>query len=218
MSVLEALGCRDVPVYPGASKPFCREAVHAEAIHGDSGLDGTTVLPDPVRPIPEITGDNGAINAMYQALSKTVPGTAWLVATGALTNVGLLFAVYPSLIDHIAGLSIMGGSVGGFFTHAPLGRLQTRIQLSDQLHKEFPGGLPDDSGMTIPEVAQHFRELGLLKDTDDIDDERVHLLLEEARFSFGNTTPFAEFNVNSRSTVHCEVKQITNYATDLCER
>jgi uridine nucleosidase len=195
MSILEALGCRDVPVHPGASKPFCREAVHAESIHGDSGLDGTTILPNPVRPIPETGRDNNAVVAMYEALSKTASGTGWLVATGALTNVGLLFAVYPSLVDHIAGLSIMGGAIGGFFTHAPLGRLQTRVQLSDQLHREFPSGLPDDSGMSIAEVAKHFRELGILKEADDLEDERVQFLLEEARLSFGNTTPYAEFNV-----------------------
>jgi uridine nucleosidase len=195
MSVLEALGCRDVPVYPGASKPFCREAVHAGNIHGESGLDGTTILPNPVRPIPEVGRDNGAVVAMYEALSKTVPGTAWLVATGALTNIGLLFSVFPSLVKHIAGLSIMGGAIGGFFTHAPLGRLQNRIQLSDQLHREFPSGLPDDSGMSTAEVAKHFRELGILKDSDDLEDEKVQFLLEEARLSFGNTTPYAEFNV-----------------------
>jgi uridine nucleosidase len=34
LSVLEAIGRRDVPVYPGVAKPFCREAVHAPSIHG----------------------------------------------------------------------------------------------------------------------------------------------------------------------------------------
>jgi uridine nucleosidase len=34
LSILEAIGRRDVPVYPGAAKPFCRDAVHAEYIHG----------------------------------------------------------------------------------------------------------------------------------------------------------------------------------------
>ena len=33
-SVLEAIGRPDVGVYPGAQKPFCREAVHAPYIHG----------------------------------------------------------------------------------------------------------------------------------------------------------------------------------------
>jgi uridine nucleosidase len=215
MSILEALGCRDVPVFPGAAKPFCREAVHAENIHGDSGLDGTTLLPHPVLPIPEVGVENSAVIAMHKALIKTTPGTAWLVATGALTNIGLLFAIYPSLIDHIAGLSIMGGAIGGFFTHAPLGRLQNRIQISDQLHKEFPAGLPDGSDMSIPEVAKHFRALGLLEGAVDLEDEKVHLLLEQARQYFGNTTPYAEFNVSliRLLTLNYEI----DIAVDICE-
>jgi uridine nucleosidase len=131
---------------------------------------------------------------MYRALSK-YPGKSWLVSTGAVTNVALLFAVYPKLAEQIAGLSIMGGVIGGFFTNAPLGRLNTRLTLSDDLYKLFPAGLPDDSGMTIAEVAKHFQELGILKGNEDLDDERTRLLLEQARLSFGNTTPFAEFNV-----------------------
>ena len=58
---------------------------------------------------------------MYAALSAQPKGKAWLVATGALTNAGLLFAVYPHLADHIAGLSIMGGAIGAGFTAAKLG-------------------------------------------------------------------------------------------------
>lgn len=150
------------------------------------------MLPTPV--VGASTHESGAIGAMYQALSK-YPGKAWLVSTGTLTNIALLFAVYPQLAGQIAGLSIMGGVIGGFFTYAPLGRLNTRLQYSKQLHKIFPGGLPDDSDMTIAEAATHFNELGLLEGNVDLDDESVRLLLEQARLSFGNTTPFAEFNV-----------------------
>ena len=42
-------------------------------------------------------------------------GTAWIVATGALTNVALAFATFPELAGHLRGLSIMGGAVGGGF-------------------------------------------------------------------------------------------------------
>jgi uridine nucleosidase len=124
------------------------------------------------------------------------PGKAWIIATGALTNIGLLFAVYPQLAHNIAGLSIMGGAVGGFFTHAPLGRLSQRIHLREHLHRDFPGGLPEDSGMSIQEVAKHFWELGILQSAESLEEEKVHLMLEEARVSFGNWTPFAEFNVS----------------------
>ncbi|KAF2666753.1 nucleoside hydrolase [Microthyrium microscopicum] len=192
LSVLEAIGRRDIPVYPGAAKPFCREVAHAESIHGESGLDGTTVLPTPKA--TACSHPNGAIGAIHAALTA-YPGKAWLISTGALTNIGLLFAVYPDLAESIAGLSIMGGAIGGFFSHAPCGRLSERLELARTLHKEFPGGLPDDSNMTIPEVAKHFKELGILKPPDDMDDERVHFLLDQARSSFGNWSPYAEFNI-----------------------
>lgn len=59
---------------------------------------------------------------MHQALLACPPNTAWLVATGSLTNIALLFATFPDTASHIRGLSIMGGAVGDNFTSAPLGR------------------------------------------------------------------------------------------------
>ena len=53
---------------------------------------------------------------MRDALLAQPKGEAWLVATGALTNVGLLFATFPKLATHIKGLSIMGGAIGDGFT------------------------------------------------------------------------------------------------------
>lgn len=117
-AILKAIGKDSVPVYAGAAKPFCREAAHAPDIHGESGLDGTTCLPTPTVPVRT---DKTALEAMYAALIVTPKGTAWVVPTGAFTNVGLLFATHPDLIDHIAGVSAMGGAIGGGFTDAPMG-------------------------------------------------------------------------------------------------
>ena len=58
---------------------------------------------------------------MRHAIVNQPAETAWIVATGALTNVALLFATFPELVQHIKGLSIMGGAVGGDFTEAPMG-------------------------------------------------------------------------------------------------
>ena len=80
---------------------------------------------------------------MYKALIAQAPGTvrlslfpnttltnftntflpvqAYLVATGACTNIALLFSIHPELASHIAGLSIMGGALGGGFSDAPMG-------------------------------------------------------------------------------------------------
>ncbi|KAL4953415.1 Inosine/uridine-preferring nucleoside hydrolase domain-containing protein [Aspergillus filifer] len=118
--VLEAIGKPEIPVYPGTKKPFCRPAVHAPNIHGDSGIDGTDLLPKASR--APIT-DKNPILAMRDALMAQPAGTAWVIATGTLTNVALLFATFPEVAAHIKGLSIMGGGVGDGFADAPISRL-----------------------------------------------------------------------------------------------
>lgn len=67
--------------------------------------------------------DKNPIVAMRDALMAQPKGAAWVIATGALTNVGLLFATFPEVAAHIQGLSIMGGAIGGGFTDAPMSRL-----------------------------------------------------------------------------------------------
>ena len=120
-AILEAIGRRDVKVYSGAAKPIVRDAVHAADIHGESGLDGVTLLPQPAEPAAT---DVDHLEAMYRALIATPPNTAWLVSTGTLTNIGLLFQKYTDLAAHIKGLSIMGGAVGNSFTDAPMGKVK----------------------------------------------------------------------------------------------
>jgi inosine-uridine nucleoside N-ribohydrolase len=88
---------------------------------GESGLDGVTLLPQPIEPAAT---DVGHLEAMYNALIATPPNTAWLVSTGTLTNIGLLFQKYTDLAGHLKGLSIMGGAVGGGFTKAPMGKVK----------------------------------------------------------------------------------------------
>ncbi|KAK3069935.1 Uridine nucleosidase 1 [Teratosphaeriaceae sp. CCFEE 6253] len=117
--ILRAIGRDDIPVYPGAAKPLRREPAHAPDIHGASGLDGTDLLPEPT--VPAKTTD--AVQAMHDALIKEPTGSAWLVAVGSLTNVAMLFEQHPGLISHIAGLSIMGGAIGGGFSDAPMGTI-----------------------------------------------------------------------------------------------
>lgn len=81
-------------------------------------MDGTDLLPTPRR--KPITHCN-TIKDMKEALLDCPPQTAWLVATGALTNIALLFATFPEVALHIRGLSIMGGAIGHGFTNVPLG-------------------------------------------------------------------------------------------------
>lgn len=106
LSLLTAFGRPDVPVYPGANKPFMRPAVHARGIHGDTGIDGTTLLPTPTAR-PQSTP---AVEAMRDAIMSTPQGTCALAVTGTMTNVALLFAAFPETAEHIKAISIMGGA------------------------------------------------------------------------------------------------------------
>ena len=79
---------------------------------GTSGLDGTDLLPPPAAPART---DVPCLLAMRAALLAAPAGRAWLIATGALTNVALLLAAFPEVAPHLAGVSVMGGAVGGGF-------------------------------------------------------------------------------------------------------
>lgn len=104
----------------GAAKPLQRQPPPAPTdIHGDSGLDGTELLPEPACEPSAVP----ALDAMAAALKAQPPGKACLVSTGALTNVAALFRRHPELVAHIKALSIMGGVLGDNFSDAPLGSL-----------------------------------------------------------------------------------------------
>jgi len=68
---------------------------------------------------------------MAAALLSTPKDTAWLIATGALTNIAHLFTNYPDLASHIKGLSIMGGAIGNGFTSAPLGTVDAKERIGN---------------------------------------------------------------------------------------
>jgi uridine nucleosidase len=184
LSILEAIGRPEINVFPGAAKPFCRESHTAPNIHGASGLAGTDLLPQPSR--TALTHCN-AILEMKEALFAQPKGTAWLVATGPLTNVALLLSVFPSLAEHIAGFSMMGGAIGGDFTHVsvssstPLSRLTLRS--SYILHRlELVKPALFESMLTSRPATKMGGQP--YTDSSGVTHKR-----------FGNSTPFAEFNI-----------------------
>jgi inosine-uridine nucleoside N-ribohydrolase len=103
LRVLELAGRGDIPVYAGAEAPFIRERDVAAHVHGESGLDG----PDLPQPAGSAQPEHAVeyLAKQYRQARKPV-----LVATGPLTNVGLLFATYPDARpDRIV---LMGGAIG----------------------------------------------------------------------------------------------------------
>jgi len=142
-AVLAAIGLPSTPVHRGASSPLARPAIYAPAIHGESGIDGVTLLPS-LTATPTLSAADAAsttsttITAIATALLSQPAGTPYLIATGPLTNIALLFRAYPQLRTHIAGLSIMGGAVGSGYTSAPLGRVDTHGHIEERFGNWTP--------------------------------------------------------------------------------
>lgn len=102
LRIIEASG-KGVPVYPGASMPLKRTVVRAGAIHGIDGL-GESGLPLPTRR-PEKTH---AVDVLLELSRTHKKKEISILATGPLTNIGLLFKEDPSIAKDIQ-LFFMGG-------------------------------------------------------------------------------------------------------------
>ena len=87
LRVLELAGRSDIPVYAGADGPFVRQRDVAAHVHGESGLDG----PDLPQPAQSAQTEHAVEFLARQYRSAETPV---LIATGPLTNVGLLFATH----------------------------------------------------------------------------------------------------------------------------
>lgn len=101
----------DVPVHSGAARPLLVEPVSASYIHGESGLDGAD-LPTATTPLDGVDAARFIVDTC-----RSRPGIH-LVPTGPLTNIALALRLGPDLVDHVAGISLMGGGSFGNRTAA----------------------------------------------------------------------------------------------------
>ena len=101
----------DVPVHSGAARPLLVEPVSASYIHGESGLDGAD-LPASSTPLDGVDAPRFIVD-----ICRGRAGVH-LVPTGPLTNIALALRLAPDLVDHLAGISLMGGGSFGNRTAA----------------------------------------------------------------------------------------------------
>src|SRR5207245_1556183 len=104
LKVLELAGRSDIPVYQGAERPFIRDRDVAAHVHGESGLDGPD-LPEPTAHAQA----QPAVEFLAGELRRR-EGKFTLVATGPLTNIGLLFSLHPDARPE--RIVLMGGAIG----------------------------------------------------------------------------------------------------------
>lgn len=103
------LGYADIKctIAAGCDAPLFRELIVAPEVHGESGLEGPEI-PDFDLPVE----DKHAVEVMRDILQDSASPIT-LVATGPLTNVGLLLKTYPHLKNKIKDIAIMGGAMVG---------------------------------------------------------------------------------------------------------
>ena len=106
LQVLTVAGRADVPVYAGMPGPMARELVTAAHVHGQSGLDGPDLPPPSAQPAPTHAVEwlSGHLAASTEPID--------VVATGPLSNLGMVLRQDPALAGKIRRLVVMGGAVG----------------------------------------------------------------------------------------------------------
>jgi pyrimidine-specific ribonucleoside hydrolase len=106
--VLTLAGRDDVPVARGAGRPLVlARPREAREVHGDDGVHGAP-LPEPAVP----ADPRHAVDLLAGTI-RAEPEPLTLVAVGPLTNVALLYAMYPQEASRLGRLVVMGGAAGG---------------------------------------------------------------------------------------------------------
>lgn len=95
----------DVPVAAGAARPLLRdEVVVAANIHGESGLDGTTLPQATLKPDPR-----HAAQLIVDTVMNEPPQSVTLVPIGPLTNIALAARLEPRIVERVKEVVLMGG-------------------------------------------------------------------------------------------------------------
>jgi len=103
--ICELAGRSDVPVYAGCPRPLLRPLTTAEAVHGQTGLDGIC-LADPQMPLQEIH----AVDFLIDTLMRS-PEPVTLATLGPLTNLAVALVKQPQIGDRLHDVAIMGGAI-----------------------------------------------------------------------------------------------------------
>lgn len=95
----------EVPVAAGAARPLLRdEVVVAANIHGESGLDGTTLPQATLKPDPR-----HAAQLIVDTVMNEPPQSVTLVPIGPLTNIALAARLEPRIVERVKEVVLMGG-------------------------------------------------------------------------------------------------------------
>lgn len=104
LSVCTAFGIR-VPVARGSERPILIDQIIADAIHGETGLDGPYLPPASFDLDPR-----HAVDFIIETVMAHEPATVTLVPVGPYTNIALAARKEPRIIDRVKQVIVMGGA------------------------------------------------------------------------------------------------------------
>ena len=115
LRVCELAGREDLKVFSGCDRPMVRKLVTAEAVHGETGLDG----PDWEEPNMQLQSEH-AVDWLVETLMAAEDRSITICPVGPLTNIGMALVREPSIASKIQMIVTMGGGyfVGGNITPA----------------------------------------------------------------------------------------------------
>ena len=99
-------GKTELPVFAGCKQPMVREAITAEYIHGETGIDGVDVF-EPKTPLQ----DQDAVDFIIATLLEAEKHSVTLVPTGPLTNIGTAIQREPAILEGVEEIVLMGGAM-----------------------------------------------------------------------------------------------------------
>ena len=113
--VCELAGGPDIKVFSGCDRPMVRKLVTAEAIHGETGLDGPQWDP----PTSQLQ-DQHAVDWLVETLLNAEDKEITLCPVGPLTNIAMALVREPKIASKVDQIVSMGGGyfVGGNITPA----------------------------------------------------------------------------------------------------
>ncbi|MGI9202041.1 MAG: nucleoside hydrolase [Woeseiaceae bacterium] len=99
-------GKQDIPVYAGCAEPLLRPLQTAEAIHGETGVNGIDVF-EPTTPLQSAHAVDFLIETLLAADEESIT----LVPTGPLTNIAMAMQREPSILSRLEQIVLMGGAM-----------------------------------------------------------------------------------------------------------
>ncbi|KAJ5078700.1 uridine nucleosidase [Anaeramoeba ignava] len=113
LKTLTVIGKQNIPVIQGQDFPLMIKERVCPEIHGETGLDGTEFPPVEVSPVNVKDGkviQKGVVFLAEFIEKQEKPIT--LVCTARLTNIALLFTLYPELTKKIQQVVLLAGAIG----------------------------------------------------------------------------------------------------------